>query len=1211
MNTIKYQLGGTLEIDSPTYVKRQADEQLFQALKEGSFCYVLNCRQMGKSSLSLQTKKRLEEDGFACVFIDLSSTNRNITEEQFYGVIANNLLRSLGLKKELDLNQWWRIQELLASPNKLALFIQDIILKYINCPIVIFIDEIDSILSIDKVDSDGFFALIRSFYNERANDFRYKRLNFCLLGSTTPSDLIQDKNRTPFNIGKAINLEEFKLKEVSPLTKGLKCKFDNPEQVMENILYWTGGQPFLTQKVCYLVLCEDNCTNDLIEKYVEKVLREKIIINGLDEIKDSPQHLRTIKHRLLNNPKITIGLLKIYQKLLNGEAVRTDNSPEQEELLLTGLVFKRQGIIKIYNRIYSEVFNQCWIEKELEKLRPYAASLKKWLDSKEIDDSQLIKGDELTDALNWAEDKILSSVDYNFLKACQKAEKLQLQHKLIDQKKERYILTEANNNLNIKIQKAELTLEKTKNNNKKTIRWSLGITSLLIVIAVFTIFYTQRKLRITQNQVRIARTELQGTNIINEIKDNEYFGSNSEGMSLLSLAMELGQKLYPFVSNDKLLQENTSSTILSLYKINSKFREIELLRGHESKSSIKSISYSPDGKTIASASADKTIRIWDVTTGNILQVLNGHDRSVTSISYSPDGKTIASASADKTIRIWDVTTGNILQVLTGHENSINNVTYSPDGKTITSASTDKTIRIWDVATGQELQTLSGHTRYVNDLSYSPDGKTIATASADKTIRIWNVTTGNTLQILTGHEDSVESVIYSPDGKQISSASSDKTIRIWDVTTGNILQILTGHEDSVESVIYSPDGKQIATASADKTIRIWDVATDNTLQILSGHEDNVERVIYSPDGKTIASASADGTIRIWDADATPSEELRKFKGHEDSVESLTYSPDGKKIASASADGTIRIWDVDATPRKELQEFKGHEDNVERVIYSPNGKQIASASSDNTIKIWDTNTGQKLRELRGHQSYVEDVTYSPNGKKIASASSDNTIKIWDANTGQELKQLSSHTNRVMGINYSPDGKKISSASWDNTIKIWDVAAGQELKELRGHQGHVVSVSFSPDGKKISSASSDNTIKIWDANTGQELKQLRSHQGYVTAVQYSPDGETIASASSDKTIRIWDANTSQLLYVLNGHEDKILDLSYSPNGKFIASASADKTIRIWQIPNLVNQLKQGCQNLKKYGYFLESPKESDKLKVCRKYDDKIAGDRALVDQ
>ena len=385
--------------------------------------------------------------------------------------------------------------------------------------------------------------------------------------------------------------------------------------------------------------------------------------------------------------------------------------------------------------------------------------------------------------------------------------------------------------------------------------------------------------------------------------------------------------------------------IVRLWDVNTG-RTLNTLKGD--KFSIYSIAFSPVGKIIASTSSE-AVRIWDANTGQILRTLiGGHTDEIESVVFSPDGKTITSASGDGTVRLWDVDTGHTLRTLTGHMDGINSVAFSPNGKTIASAGSDDTVRLWDVATGRTLKTLIGHTDRIQSVAFSPNGRTIASASWwDGTLLLWDVTTGHTLRTLTRHTDRIESMAFSPVGQIIASAHSDRTVRLWNADTGQILRTLKGHTDSINSVAFSPDGKMIASAGSDDTVWLWDVATGHTLRTLKGHTDSINSVAFSPDGQTIASASWDDTVRLWDV--ATGRILRTLKGHTSYINSVAFSPDGQTIASGSSDDTVRIWDV-ATGRS-LRTLKGQVADIENVAFSPDGQTIASASSDGTVLLWE--------------------------------------------------------------------------------------------------------------------------------------------------------------------------------------------------------------------------------------------------------------------
>ncbi|MGI0483021.1 AAA-like domain-containing protein [Geminocystis sp. CENA526] len=417
-----YQIGGSLAKDSPIYVERKADIELYEALQRGDFCYVLNSRQMGKSSLLVRTRYKLQQQGFKCTSIDLTVIgSENITPLQFYKGIIADLCRGFKLLGKFNLKNWWDNQGDLSLIQKLNFFIEDVLfVQFPTEKIFIFIDEIDSILSL-PFSGDDLFAFIRFCYNQRAINPQYDRLIFAVFGVATPSDLINDRNRTPFNIGKSIELTGFNLSETKPLMKGLQLEKGNAKVIIEEILKWTNGQPFLTQKICQLLVnhSQDTVSGKLIipsgneSFWVENIVKNKIIDKW--QVNDQPQHLKTIRDRILYNQKNLGNLLEIYQQILLGKPVFINNTREQIDLMLSGLVINQNSQLLVKNKIYEEIFNLAWIERQLNRIRPYSQTLQAWIESGKQDESRLLRGKALKDAQNWCKGKSLAQLDYEYL----------------------------------------------------------------------------------------------------------------------------------------------------------------------------------------------------------------------------------------------------------------------------------------------------------------------------------------------------------------------------------------------------------------------------------------------------------------------------------------------------------------------------------------------------------------------------------------------------------------------------------------------------------------------------------------------------------------------------------------------------------------------------------------------------------------------------
>ena len=555
-----------------------------------------------------------------------------------------------------------------------------------------------------------------------------------------------------------------------------------------------------------------------------------------------------------------------------------------------------------------------------------------------------------------------------------------------------------------------------------------------------------------------------------------------------------------------------------------------------------------------------SIRFYDVTTRKHLRTIEDertaerNDRlnlrigtsvsysgiygEVRSISFRPDRKTLASGHSDGNIRIWDAHTDELLRTLIGHASGVENVSFHPDGKALASSGRlDGTIRIWDADTGELLHTLTGHTGWIHNFSFNPDGKTLASASHDETIRIWNATTGEHLHTLAGHTGAVYSISFHPNGKTIASVSEDSTLRIWDATTGAFLRTLTRHTGWVESVSFSPDGRTLASGSRDKMVRIWDVDTGGLIHTLIGHTGYVSSVAFRPDGQVLASGSADNSIRFWDPDT--GYHLRTLTGHVGPVSSVVFGPDGRKLASGSADGTVRIWD--AISGEPLYILVGRATEVTCVAFSLDGRTVASGDLEGTVRFWDATTGKSLRTLTVTKSSVysvDSIAFSPDGQSLASgALHHDQFRIWDVTTGEQLLTITrGHSNRVNSMAFSPDGRTLASGSFYHTF-LWDAVTGEQLHELgnsvhqgRGYTRQVHSVSFSPDGRTLASGIENGTVLLWEITplpvAEERIPEDVNADGNVNiqdlvlvAANLGETGQNTADVNGDGTVNVLD--------------------------------------------------------------------------------------------
>jgi WD40 repeat protein len=597
-----------------------------------------------------------------------------------------------------------------------------------------------------------------------------------------------------------------------------------------------------------------------------------------------------------------------------------------------------------------------------------------------------------------------------------------------------------------------------------------------------------------------------------------------------------------------------------------------------------SISFSPDGQLIASASRDKTVKLWHPN-GTLVSTLIGHQDSVTSVAFSPDSQLIASGSWDGSVRLWR-RDGTLVKMIKEPMRQVYSVSFSPDGQLLATAGDDGTIRLSTVD-GTLIRTFRGHEGVVQSVRFSPDGEAIASAGEDKTIKLWELD-GTLLQTFEGHEGKVNSVAFSPDGQSLASASDDRTVKLWN-RSGELLKTLENHQSWVFGVAFSADGQLIASASGENTVKLW--SRDGTLlKTFRGHSDKVTAVSFSPafrlkgQGTTadngqqttnepiLASASYDKTIKLWE----PREQSRVTLQHSDDVIDVTFSPDGALMATADKDKMVRIWNRSG---QLLHTLRGHTESAERINFSPDSQVLASASRDGTVKLW-SRRGTLLKTLTGQGSGFEDVRFSPDGERLVGARRDGTVTLWNRN-GTRLKSWHAHQKRVNAVSFSPDGQFLASASDDNTVKLW-TEDGRLLNTLRGHGNWVLDISFSPDSQLLASASYDNTVKLWNRK-GTLIRTLKGHTDSVARVQFSPSGKILATTSWDNQVQLWRLDDT-LLKTLDGFKERVTSVSWSSEGKALAVASQEDTVTVWNL-DLDDLLHRSCKRL--HNYLQNNPK------------------------
>ncbi|MFE2486472.1 hypothetical protein ACFXGR_24835 [Streptomyces mirabilis] len=621
-------------------------------------------------------------------------------------------------------------------------------------------------------------------------------------------------------------------------------------------------------------------------------------------------------------------------------------------------------------------------------------------------------------------------------------------------------------------------------------------------------------------------------------------------------------------------------------------------------------------------------RLISIVNAPLATPLLGHTGAVYLTSFSPTGRILATASYDRTVRLWDVTDParpkHLGKPLTGHTSWVSSAVFSPDGRTLASASDDGMIRLWNVRDPSHPQSLgaplTGDDGTIYLLAFSPDGRTLATANEDHTVRLWDVrdpSRPRTLGTLTGHTAAVRSVAFSPDGRTLAAGGDDNAIRLWDIADPRrptpFDAVLTGHTATVHSVTFSPDGQTLASGSADDTIRLWNVADPrHATQLgapLAGHTGPVWSVAFSPGGTMLAAGSADSTASLWNISdpAYPSLVGEPLAGSSGEMYAVGFSPDGRTLATGSGDNKVRLWSIPTS------------DMIGRIgAFRPDGRVLATAARDEKVRLWNVETTNRPVSLgkpfMPGEGDVRSLAFSPDGHTLAVLTGSSAVQLWNVTDPTRPVPYGPPValqTRFVGpgaLAFSPDGRTLATAHDDRTVQLWNVSNPSHLlplgAPLTGHKGYVNSLVFSPDSRTLASGSADDTIRLWNVADPRHATQLGApltgHLGPINALAYSPDGRTLASGGDDNTVRLWNIadplKAARLGSPLAGHTEAVVSLTFSQDGRTLASGGNDNTVRLWNVapPSKAAPIGQSISPNAKTGNFLSFSPKSHMLGV-----------------
>jgi WD40 repeat protein len=1039
---------------------------------------------------------------------------------------------------------------------------------------------------------------------------------------------------------------------------GLINHVSDPQSVLHEILEWTGGQPFLTQKICRLIVTKQHTKS--ADFSARQLIQQQVIQSW--ESQDEPEHLRTIRDRILRDERQSGRLLGLYQQVLASadhilgslaSQVASDDSPEQVELRLSGLVIKQQGMLCVANRIYRETFNYHWVEAELGKLRIYYDSLQAWFASGCQDESRLLRGQTLREAMAWSAGKNLGNQDYQFLAASQEAENRQIQL----EKLETQTQLEAEQQEKESIARAREILASAHQKATRRIRiGSIVLTASLIGAAIATTL-TNAALQKQQTAQIGTQLEREGVSVLRRFETNQ--------VDSLLAAMKAGQKLNALIKPDQLLTDYPAvSPILALQTMLDSIHEKNVVR---LPGGYRVAKFSPDGELLVTTADRNAPKLWD-RRGRLIAELRNHGAIMYAVQFSPDGKYLATTGYNGEVIVWNRQGQQMQSFQASINHPISEIQFSPDGKYLATAGF-QTATIWTLE-GQQIAQLKGHKGAVHRLLFSPKGDRLVSADERGTLYLWTIQ-GQRLATLSGHGGNINALQWSADGERLLSIGGfSNSVKIWS-SNGQLLKQLQT-TNSFVTAQFTPDSDHIAavvndgsvniwnlqgevirtlrspsnmtdlhfdrngklmTADMEGNIRIWDL--DGTvIADLKGHQGNILDRWFSPSGDYLVTAGIDGTVRSWTLQTTSQHRLQLTSRRTRQAE---LSPDSEQLATIDDDGIARLWSIDgkliadlreslnssqnspsisqsltkfspdgqllvtvstnnaaqiwSRDGKRLAKIKGLQSQIIDLHFSPNGQQFVTPTIDGPTYIWNLQ-GQMLAELKGDRGadFVSQARFSPDGKFVVTVSPNGKLRLWTA-TGARIAQWQASPQSVHVLQFSLDGQSIVTAGEDGTVRRWDFK-GQLLQEFKGYSFSVQSAQFTPDGQHLVVDGFDGTAKIWSSQ-GELVTELRGHQGAIYQLKISPKSDRVATLTGDGTIRLWTLQ-GQLLGEFKNAQG-VAGIWFSQDGKQLAAVRQDGTIKTWNIEGLVPLLRQGCTWLK--DYFISHPDEIQRLQICQK--------------
>jgi WD40 repeat protein len=1049
-----YIIGGTLPTYAPSYIVRQADINLLQELKAGEFCYVLNTRQIGKSSLMVRTAQKLRAEGHLVALLDLTAIGQNVTVEAWYDGLLTLIAEQLRMEDELE--DFWRAHAGLGPMQRFVAAIRRIVLERREERLFLFIDEIDAVRSL-PFSTDEFFTGIRECYNRRGQDPAFERLTFCLLGVATPADLISDTRMSPFNIGRRIVLSDFTPEEILSLAPGLRCadrsganarpdrdpgSLQQAQHLLTRIFYWTHGHPYLTQRLCHALSRLPGIPQS---GDVDRLCQELFLSA---EAQNTDDNMAFVRSSLLRHAPDVAALLDLYRQVRLNRHVRNDlTHPLHVALRLSGIVRVDNSELKVRNRIYERVFNPEWILANMPgaELRRQRAAYRRGVG----------RAATLFGSLAILITALLLIAIGN------------ARHARAAEKRAAHALYISDINLmqreweNSNTAYVQELLNETQRSPERGLEWDYWNRQSHQSIRSVTLPEPVRSVAIVPGQSQVTISGLHGMLkqwdfITGEVRRTLTVGTGTASMVRYSPD---GTKLIIACVGQIQIRDAASWRLL---------RTMASPNGD-----LWRFAISPDGMTIATLTEMDDAFVYNAATGQVMHrfgpARGNNPDALFNVAFTRGQ--LALFHKNGWLTLHDLHTGREIRRLKT-DIEIGGICFSHDGARLVGRDKNGDIDIRDALNGKTLVHLCNDAAMLY-ARFSPDERLLFTAQGNA-VNVWDSQSGRLLHTYRDHTDLVQAVDGSRDDRFLISGANDSAVKIWDLQLPSNPLTLHVSRKALWHVTYSPDGARLATGSDDGRATLWDAATGHRMRTLQTGKSRIVTVAFSHDGDRIFTGDSAGTGRLWEVNT--GRLLHTFLGHSATINCAAFSWDDRQLFTGSDDRKAILWDL--RTGKIVRRFEEHVKSVEALTVTRDGTRLITGGDDLKVIVWDVRSGKSVSVIKT-PAEVWGVALSPDQTRLAAGNLRKTVEIYDLESGKRVQTLRGHSNWIVGVAFSPDGRRLASTSRDSTVKIWELETGRDVLTLKGHKGQVADVAFSPaDGCHIATVGEDGDMIIWDA-------------------------------------------------------------------------------------------------------------------------------------